>query len=422
MRRSERRRLTLIGALAAALAVAGAAMAAPPTPIEGVEADYRPLLDAARGSTFVLLGESTHGTREFYRERARITEGLIREGAVKAIAIEGDWSGAERLNRYLRGEAGDTSAEAALSGFDEFPTWMWRNAEFRDFVERVRAINLARPPDQRVGIYGLDVYDFFDAADAVVARLASLDGATAQKLRSHYACFGRFRRSADRYAEAVRAGRSCRRPAEQALAEVERIAPVLADPEARFALRRAAFTVAAGEEFFRVQQATGYSWNARDRRMTQSAVEVARHVDGGVAIWAHNTHVGDARATSQRQSGDVTLGQLLRERGKAFLVGFLTYEGEVTAAELWDGKPRTFAVPPAAVESHEARLNSEGPPAGLRILRGEPARPRAPERAIGVVFNPRRERQSHYIDAVIEQQFDAVVFLHRTSAVAPLGR
>ncbi|HEY8572555.1 erythromycin esterase family protein [Phenylobacterium sp.] len=419
---SERRRLTLACALAAALAVADGALAGPPSPITGGEADYRPLVDAARGSTFVLLGESTHGTREFYRERARITEQLIRAGAVRAIAIEGDWSGAERLNRYLRGQGEDRTAEAALSGFDEFPTWMWRNAEFRDFVERVRAINLARPAEQRVGIYGLDVYDFFDAADAVTARLATLEPATAQRVRSHYGCFGRFRRSADRYSEAVRGGRTCRRQAEQALAEVERIAPVLADEEARFALRRAAATVVAGEEYFRIQQATGYSWNARDRRMAQAAAEIARHAGGGVAIWAHNTHVGDARHTSQRQQGDVTLGQLLRERGGAFLVGFLTYEGEVTAAELWGGKPRTFAVPPAAPESHEARLHTEGPADALRLLRGEPARPRARERAIGVIFNPRRERQSHYIDAVLEQQFDTVVFLDRTRAVTPLPR
>jgi erythromycin esterase-like protein len=435
MPQSERRRGTLAGGLAAALSLGafpacGPAAAAPATPIAGSAEDYRPLVQAARDATFVLLGESTHGTREFYLERSRITQQLVRELGVRAVAIEGDWSGARRVNDYVRGVGADRSAEAALADFDEFPVWMWRNAEFRDFVEDLRRSNLQRPVEDRVGVYSLDVYDFFDAADAVVTYLATEAPEAAGRARTHYQCFARYRRSSDRYAAATRSGRDCRGAAEAVLAEVQNLPPPAADPaarEARFAVLRAATTVVGGEEYFRISQATGYSWNARDRRMAEAAGQISRHVGrdgrpGKVAIWAHNTHVGDARETSQRDQGELSLGQLLRQGGGAFLVGFLADEGQVMAADAWGQRPRVFTLGRVIPESHEARLRSEGPPAALRILSPDPAARRRPERAIGVIYSPRQERVGHYIEAVLERQFDAVIYLRRSAAVTPLGR
>lgn len=379
------------------------------------------LIAAAGRAPFVLLGESTHGTREYYLERARISEALIQGRGARAIAIEGDWSGAHRLNRYVRGLGADGSAEQALADFDAFPVWMWRNAEFRDFAERLRAWNLQRPPAERVGIYGLDVYDLFDAADAAVAALKAADPAAAGRAQAHYRCFARFRRSAERYSRSTRSGgRTCQAAAEGALAEVRSAAGRVDDPEARFALLRAAQTVVAGEEYFRVAQTTGYAWNARDRRMADAARDVARHVGGKVVIWAHNTHVGDARETSMRERGELSLGQLLREDG-AFLVGFLTAGGEVTAAEAWDEPPRLHALRPAIEGSHEAALAAEGERI-VRLTRPGSHAPRRLQRAVGVVYAPRSERQSHYIEARLERQFDAIVFLRRTSALTPLAR
>ncbi|HEY8614587.1 erythromycin esterase family protein [Phenylobacterium sp.] len=431
MRRSKARRAILSCALTAALGLAGAAVAQPASPIRGAAQDYAPLLSAARPSTFVLLGESTHGTREFYLERARITAGLLEDPQVRGVAIEGDWSGAHRANLYVRGLGPDRTAEAALSDFRQFPTWMWRNGEFRDFVEALRRINLTRPPEARVGLYGLDVYDVFDAADAVVAGLAAVAPDAGAQAKAQYQCFGRYRRSMERYAVATREGRSCRRAAEAVLAQVQALPPPPhADAEARerrFGLLRAAATVVGGEEYFRVSQSTGYAWNARDRRMAEAATQISAHLardgrPGRVAIWAHNTHIGDARETSQRDRGELSLGQLLRQRGGAFLVGFLADEGEVMAAEVWDGRPRVFPLGPVIPESHEARLRAEGPDAALRLLTPDPASRRRPQRAIGVVYNPRQERRAHYIDARLDHQFDAVVYLRRTSAVTPVSR
>ena len=410
-------RQRLLAALAAALCAACTAIAQPAAPA----ADHRAIVEAAARSRYVLLGESTHGTHEYYLERARITEALIRDHDVRAVAIEGDWSGAERLNRYVRGEGSDAKAAQALSGFDEFPVWMWRNEAFRDFAERLRAINLQRPPQARVGVYGLDVYDMFDAADAVTAYLAGTDPVVAERVRRHYRCLARFRRSGERYARAIAQGaRSCKAGAEAALGEVRALPPASsAEAEARFAILRAAATVVGGEEYFRVQVSTGYSWNARDRRMAEGARQVAAHVGGKAVIWAHNTHVGDARETSMRERGELSLGQLLRDDGGAFLVGFLTAGGHVLAADAWDRPPRVHVLKPALQGSHEAILAAQGE-RQVRIAPPSSHAPRRLQRAVGVVYAPRSERQSHYMEARLDRQFDAVVFIRETRALTPL--
>jgi erythromycin esterase-like protein len=412
-----------IAAAAAALTLCAGAPSAAQVPA-AAELDGA-LLAATAGADFVLLGESTHGTREFYLERARITEALIAEHDLGAVAIEGDWSGAERVNRYVRGLGPDASAEQALSGFTDFPAWMWRNAEFRAFVERLRTINLARPPERRVGVYGLDVYDVFDAADATLAYLDRTDPQAAARAREQYRCFAPYRRSIERYSLAVRRGTSCQAAAEAMLAEVHGVRDDSGDAEARFAAVRAASTVVGGEEYYRVQQTTGYSWNARDRRMAAAALAVRDHLarggrPGRVAVWAHNTHVGDARETSARNRGEINLGQLLREQARPFLVGFLTHEGRVMAAEAWGERPRVFSVPPAAAGSVEAELAAKGPSRQVVITGGADASRRRPQRAIGVVYARAVERTAHYVDAALEKQFDAVVFLRETSAVQPL--
>lgn len=409
-------------ARAAALALTVASVSATPAPA----ADNAQLLRAASGARYVLLGESTHGTREYYVERARLTHELIAHHDARAVAIEGDWSGAERVNRYVRGLGPDRSAAEALSDFRAFPGWMWRNVEFRDFVEQLRTVNLARPVEQRIGVYGLDVYDLFDAGDAVVAYLDRVDPAAAARARVHLKCFARHGRSTDRYALAVRRGSSCESAAEAVQAELARVrTPAPDQADVRFAVERAAATVVAGEEYFRVLQTTGYAWNARDRRMAAGARQIASHLSRAgqpakVVIWAHNTHVGDASETSMRERGELSLGQLLRADG-AFLVGFMTAGGKVLAAEEWDGpaKVRTLREPLAG--SHEAELAGQAGDGRLvRILRGLPRAGRKLQRAVGVVYAPASEKVSHYITAHLERQFDAVVFLPRTSAVTPL--
>ncbi|HEU0044219.1 erythromycin esterase family protein [Sphingomonas sp.] len=404
--------------------------------LEGTSHDYDPLLQATRNARFVLLGEATHGTHEFYRERARISLRLVREQGFRAIVIEGDWPDADRVNRYVRGLGNDSSAQAALSDFTDFPQWMWRNAEFRDFVEALRAHNATLPFAQRVGVYGMDVYNLFAAADAVVAYLTAADPPAADRARAQYRCFSRFRSDAARYGAAARApARSCARQAAAVLAEL-RARPNPADPiaaEALFSAVRSAASVTGAEEYYRTAYGGTSAWNVRDRRMAATVSEIADHtasssaVPGKVIIWAHNSHVGDARATDMPLRGELNLGQLLRERfgSAAFLLGFTTYEGTVIAAERWGGPHRERTLRTALPDSyagvfHGAQLGD----ALILLPNGSDvasalASPRR-KREVGVIYAPATELQSHYTWTRLSGQFDAVVHLDRTRAVTPL--
>lgn len=405
-------------------------------PITGAPADYDPLLAAVGDAGVVALGEATHGTHEFYRERARISERLIRERGFGAVAIEADWPVTERVNRYVRGLGNDTSAAQALAAYTRFPRWMWRNAEFRDFVERLRAHNQSLPPARRVGVYGIDVYDLFDAADAVVAYLGAVDATAARRARDRYRCFAPYRPDPQRYGMAARRpSRSCADEAASTLADLRRLARP-ADPvaaEAHFSAIRSAASVAGAEEYFRTLHAGSLAWNARDRRMAATVAEVGEHVaalsdrPGKVIVWAHNSHIGDARATEARLRGEINLGQLLRERAgdAAFLLGFLTHSGSVIAAREWGAPGRVHDLRPALEESYSGLLHATGLGDALLLLRpGQPAAsilaaPRL-ERAVGVVYARQTERRSHYFRAELPRQFDGVVYLDRTRAMTPL--
>lgn len=405
-------------------------------PIADDSTDYDTVVQAAQGARFVLLGESTHGTHEYYRERGRISDRLIRQLGFGAVAIEGDWSATYRVNRYVRGLGPEKTAEQALAGYRNFPHWMWRNAEFRDFIDGLRTWNMGQPEERRVGVYGMDVYDLFDAADAVIAYLARVDPAAAERARREYRCFAPYRRDTHAYgAAARRAARSCQEEAAAVVAEVARIphpeAP--ADAEQHFAAVRSAASAAAGEEYFRTVYAGSLAWNVRDQHMARNVEAIAAHVTrqsgrpGKVLVWGHNTHAGDARATVAANRGELNLGQLMRQghRDAAFLVGFFTYTGQVMAAPEWDMPGRVYDVRPALPGSYSDVFHRSGVPAFSLLLRGNKdlarqfGEPRL-ERAIGVVYLPQSERQSHYFEARISDQFDAIIFFDRTRAVTPL--
>jgi erythromycin esterase-like protein len=395
-------------------------------------------LATAQNARRVMLGESTHGTHQHYRERARISERLIVQQGAQAITIEGEWSATWRVNLYVRGMSSDASADAALAGFNDFPGWMWRNTEFRDFVERVRAINLARPPEQRVGIYGMDVYDLYEAADFVVAELQRIDPAAAERARARYRCFDPYGRSTAAYGEATRnPDRSCREEAAAVVAEVGRIPrPGGAEQaERHFGLLRSAASVAAAEEYFREAYVGTNSWNLRDRRMADTVDAAAAHGEalagrpGKVVAWAHNSHMGDARATSAAARDELNLGQIMRERhgDTAFLVGLFAATGTVMAAEEWGETGRVYTLRTPIAGSHEALFRQTGIPAFSLLLRGNAALASAlaaamPQRAVGVIYVPESELQSHYFDARLPEQFDAAVFFANSEAVTPLPR
>jgi len=405
-------------------------------PLTGEAGDHDALIAAALPARFVLLGESTHGTHEYYRHRALISDRLIRELGFGGIAIEGDWSPTYRVDRYVRGLGSERSAEEALRGFKTFPRWMWRNAEFRDLIDRLRTWNLAQPPERRVGVYGMDVYDLFDAADAVTAYLARVNPAAAERARRHYRCFASYRRNNHAYGEAARReSRSCQDEAAAVVAEIDRLpAPAGAEAEEqRFAAARAAASVGNAEAYFRTVYAGSLAWNVRDQAMARNLEAIAAHIErrsgrpGKLAVWSHNSHSGDARATFAADRGELNLGQLMRQRygDAAFLIGFFTYEGEVMAAPEWDQPGRVYKLRPALAGSYSDLFRQAGVPAFSLVLRGNKAlgrhfgEPRL-ERAVGVIYAPQTERQSHYFEARVSGQFDAILFFDRTRAVTPL--
>jgi erythromycin esterase-like protein len=413
-------------------------------PLDGGPRDYDALLALIGDARIVLLGEASHGTHEFYRERARITKRLITELGFSAVAIEGDWPDAHRVDRYVRGRSEDCDAEEALRGFRRFPTWMWRNADVLDFVGWLRAHNDRLAGDARkTGFYGLDLYSLGASMEAVVSYLDEQDPPAAARARVRYECLQGYSGEGTGYGQAVvlGVGEPCRRRVVEQLVELRRRAGeylhhdgALAEDE-YFVAEQNAAVVANAEEYYRTMFADhAGSWNLRDRHMADTLDQLVAHLDrhGGTArvvVWEHNSHVGDARATEMGQRGELTIGQLMRERhGRdAVNVGLTTYAGTVTAASEWGGAAERKRVRPAHHDSYEALFHATGIPAFLLcpLDGGDAGRalsePRL-ERAIGVIYRPQTERQSHFFAATAPRQFDALVHLDMTRAVEPLER
>ena len=405
-------------------------------PLTGAASDYDTLVALAARARVVFLGEQTHGTHEFYRERARITQRLIRERGYRAVALEADWPEVERINRYIHGEPGDASAEQSLGGFTDFPLWMWRNTDVRDLVQWLRAHNAPLPPEQRVAIYGIDVYSLYTSADAVVTYLQSVDPAAAERVRKQYACFAPHRPDPQRYAAAAQS-RSCQAQAATVLAEMRQRATTRpADPAAAnalFSALRNAHSVVNSEEYFRSLYLPGIStWNLRDQRMEDALLAIDEHLStdaperARIVVWAHNSHVGDARATEMGEGGEHNVGQLIRQRlgGESLLVGFFTHRGKVMAAPEWDAPGRVFDLRPALTGSYADLFHAARAANFMLVLRDPtlmtPLSGPRPERAVGVVYNPATERQSHYFLARVANQFDLAIFFDQTAAVTPI--
>ena len=413
-------------------------------PLSGDRRDYDRLLSLIGEARIVLLGEASHGTHEFYSERIRITKRLITELGFTAVAIEGDWPDAHRVSRFLAGDRTDADAERALGGFRRFPTWMWRNADVLDFVGWLRDHNLSRHPTARkVGFYGLDLYSLGASMEAVIAYLDEQDPEAAVRARERYECLQPYGGEGAAYGQAVLLGigEPCRRRVIAQLVELRRRAGeylsrdgLVAEEEYFFAEQNAA-VVANAEEYYRTMFAEpASSWNQRDRHMADTLDQLAAHLDrhGGTArivVWAHNSHVGDARSTEMAARGELNIGQLMRERHghDVVNVGFTTYAGSVTAASEWGGPAERKRVRAALAGSYEALFHASEMPAFLLcpLDAGESGRalgePRL-ERAIGVIYKPQSERQSHWFAARAAQQYDALVHLDVTRAVEPLDR
>jgi erythromycin esterase-like protein len=411
--------------------------------VTGSAVDYDRLLQLMGDARVVLLGEASHGTHEFYRERARITRRLIEEKDFSAVAVEADWPDAHRVNRWVRWIGEDKSGTDALGDFQRFPRWMWRNRDVLDFIEWLRVHNRERSPERRVGFYGLDLYSLFRSIEAVIGFLDRVDPEAAKRARYRYSCFEHFGEDTQAYGYAAEFGltQSCENQAIEQLLELQRQATKLvgqdgsiSDDEFFFAEQNARL-VKNAEEYYRTMfRGRISSWNLRDRHMAETLEALLdqlerKHGRNKIVVWEHNSHIGDARATSMGASGEWNVGQLSRERfgDETVLVGFSTYQGTVTAASAWDAPAERKRVRPGLTGSWEALFHELGERQFLLLLRGEGSPIEALdqvrlERAIGVIYRPETERVSHYFEAQLPRQFDAMIHLDQTRAVEPLDQ
>ncbi len=410
-------------------------------PIYG-ENELDEIVELVAHKRLVLLGEASHGTHDFYDLRASITRRLITEHGFAAVAVEGDWPDALRADRYVRGQVtDDDSAEASLGGFERFPRWMWRNEDVERFLTWLHQHNAERPADQRSGFYGLDLYSLHQSMHAVLAYLAENDPAAAARAKERYACFDHVG-TADPQQYGLQAhlgiGPKCEAEVVAQLAEMQlrKIARSGRSPtgDAWFHAMQQAHVVRNAEAYYRAMfGGRSASWNLRDMHMADTVDLLADHLgrDGEpakLAIWAHNSHVGDARATEMGDDDQVTLGQVLRQRhpNETALVGMTTHRGHVIAAYDWEEVAERERVRPALPGSWEELFHETELPrfyvtaAQLRRAVGEHVD--RLQRAIGVVYRPETERRSHYLHARIADEFDVIIHVDDTRALEPLDR
>ncbi|HVE55977.1 MAG TPA: erythromycin esterase family protein [Pyrinomonadaceae bacterium] len=406
---------------------------------------YDALIEFIGDARFVLLGEASHGTHEFYYERAQITKRLIAEKGFTAVAVEADFPDAYRVNRYVRNESEDGDATESLGGFKRFPAWMWRNADVLDFIGWLRAYNddAASQNRAKVGFYGLDLYSLHTSIEAVLTYLEKIDPEGAARARRRYSCFEHFGSDTQAYGYATGLGimESCEDEVVGQLVEMNRRAAELASRDGRvardefFSAEQNARLVKNAEQYYRMMYRNDVSsWNLRDGHMSETLFSLENHLigegkPGKIVVWEHNSHLGDARATEMGKRGEWNVGQLTRQKyGREVVsIGFTTYSGTVTAADDWGGAAQRKRVRPALAGSYESLFHELGLERFL-LLMGKESKAKAAlaapllERAIGVIYRPETERASHYFYARLSEQFDAVIHFDETRAVEPLER
>lgn len=377
----------------------------------------------------VLLGEASHGTSEFYRARAAITRRLVERHRFTIVALEADWPDAAHLDRFVRHRGRREGEEAA---FQRFPSWMWRNVEFDALVRWLHEHNRLLADGAMAGLYGLDLYNLHGSMQAVIGFLEEKDPALAVEARERYSCLAPFSRDPARYgALAMSSGYAfCADGAVAMLTDLLKRWCLGGDCDEWLDAAANARLVKNAERYYRAMyDGAEESWNLRDRHMFETLCQLleAKGPGAKAVVWAHNSHIGDARATGMgRTRGELNIGQLVKERfgDDSRLIGFGTHSGTVAAADDWDGPMRVKQVRPSLAESHERLCHDSGIERFLLDLREDapdPACDERLERFIGVIYRPETERWSHYYEAVLAEQFDGYVWFDETEAVTPLS-
>lgn len=412
-------------------------------PLRGAPADLDPLMRLVDSARCVLIGEATHGTHDFHRLRAELTKRLIVEKGFSAVAVEADFSDACRVHRFVRGVGPEVGAIGALTDFGRFPAWIWRNADVLDFVGWLRAHNEDASPAAKVGFHGLDLFGLHASLGAVLRALDRVNPEAAQRARERFAGFDRSGEGASVSGEDASLGLGAAHVHEvaQQLRVLQRERAknaerrgILPEDERLFAEQSTRAGTHAEEYYAAMLVGRTASWNLRNAYMATALDALVTHLDrdrdrAKVVVWAHNSQVGDARATEMSAAGQLSLGQLVRDRyrGDAILIGFTTYAGTVTAASSWGGPAERKELRPALWGSYEDLFHRTAIPRFSLLMNELEAvtdalnRPRL-QRSMGAVYAPRAERANHYFAASLPSEFDAVIHFDRTRALESLDR
>lgn len=404
-------------------------------PLES-DSDLDPLLDAIGDASYVLLGEASHGTSEFYTWRTRLSKRLIEERGFSFIGVEGDWPDCYRVNRYVKQMPGSGSdASSVLHAFERWPTWMWANREVIDLVEWLHEHNARQPDEGKVGFYGLDVYSLWDSMRVVMEYLQRIDPQFAAAAKRAYNCFEPYAEDVQEYARATAlVPTSCEDEAISVLRELRSKAPQFREDgrEGFFNAEQNALVATNAELYYRTMVRGGSaSWNVRDYHMVETLDRLVDHHGRGAKaiVWEHNTHIGDARFTDMARAGMVNVGQLVRQthgREGVMLVGFGTHRGTVIAAEEWGEPMERMRLPAARAGSFEEAMHDAAVGDALLIFDGSESGgvPGLDEpighRAVGVVYDPDHERWGNYVPTIIPRRYDAFLYIEETRAVDPL--
>lgn len=411
--------------------------------LTGSRGEYDALLGSIDQARYVLIGEASHGTHEFYRERARITRLLIEQRGFNAVAVEADWPDAYRVNRFVRGLDGDHAAGEALGDFQRFPRWMWRNTDVETFVAWLREHN-ARNPQRMAGFYSLDLYSLHRSLQAVVEYLQGVDPEAAQRARARYACFELFGPNPQAYGYATELGtvEPCEDQAVEQLVELQRRAAeftaelirggLLAEDEHFYAEQNARLARNAEAYYRSVFRGRDQSWNIRDSHMAETLGALESHLSSQgtqakIVVWAHNSHLGDARGSAMGwERGELNLGQLTRQMWprSTFIIGQTTYGGTVYASDDWDTPGRVKDLKRAMSVSLEERLHGVGLNAYWLDVRNpqvyQALELERLQRFIGVIYRPEAERWNHYVHTRPAAMYDALLHFDTTTALTPL--
>lgn len=401
-------------------------------PLTG-EAELSIVTERTGNAKFVLLGEASHGTSEFYTVRAEITKKLIMEKGFAFVAVEGDWPACQAVNRYIKGyDTESQSAREVLSSFNRWPTWMWANEEIIDLIEWMKIYNENHDVQPKVGFYGIDMYSLWESMEEVISYLTKIDSPDVEIAKKAFTCFEPFNRDNQEYA--VSAGlysEGCIDEVAKLLATIQKKKDQYpCEEELRLNLEVNALVAYNAEHYYRSMVVRDEeSWNIRDTHMVHALNEVMKFYGSKAKaiVWEHNTHVGDARATDMAHNGMVNVGELIRQQNAqedVYIIGFGTNRGTVIAADEWGVNHDVKIVPKAIGGSWEDLMHRAGAFDKMLFFDTENKhsfQTKIGHRAIGVVYRPEFEQFGNYVPSHMSQRYDGFIYIDETSALRPLA-